>query len=1091
MKKTLCAFLVLLSIPALSQGFLHQQGQQIVDGDNNPVLLRGLGLGGCMIQEGYMLQTASFAGTQHEIRQKIKDLIGEANTEAFYQKYRDNGITKRDIDSLKAWGFNSVRLPMHYNLYTLPIEQEPVAGQQTWLDEGFTRTDQLLQWCADNQMYLILDMHAAPGGQGKDSNISDYDPTKPSLWESEANKQKMIALWRRLADRYKNSPWIGAYDLINEPNWAFTGTNQNGCDENSNAPLRNLMVSITQAIREVDTDHMIIIEGNCWGNNYNGIFPLWDDNMTLSFHKYWNANDQGSIQGMLNLRSQYNVPLWLGESGENSNVWFRDAIKLVETNNIGWSWWPMKKVESIAGPADVAKPAGYQALLDYWGGTGTAPSAAAATATLMQLAENFKIQNTTIKRDVIDAMFRQVQTDETKKYKPHPLPGRVYATEYDLGTNGFAYKDSEVATYHSGGGTYVAWNQGWSMRNDGVDISACADTNTNGYQVGYTAPNEWLVYTLTAPALTAYDIDIRYAGSSGKIHFEDASGRISETITLPNTGGWDTWATASLTDILLNAGDNKVKLYIDASGFNLNYIELKNPTASTAAVFKVIDAGTNVLGDKITVTFNKGLTTGIDFTASSLSLKVNNATVAILGFTQDSANNFTFNVANPISATDVITLSYAGTNLIAADATTHDAFTDKPVTNRVGNINQISGTIQAENFYVNNGLELETTTDAGGGQNIGYTSTGDYLEYLVNVQQAGNYKIEYRFACGNTTNGQLKLELINADTHNIETVTFNGTGGWQTWQTKQTQAQLPAGRYYLRATVMAPEFNLNWIRFTYMESDDDNDGIPNASDLCPDTPAGSVVDFNGCPLFTLPQNNFAVAVTSETCRTSNNGSVAISAVANHNYTATLTGTGFNQTVAFTTTTAFNNLQAGNYQLCITLAEAPTYQQCFDVYIDEPTDLSVLSRVAAPERKVELDLTGGEKYIVTLNGESFITYLSTVTLDLNPGENNIEVQAEKECQGIYRKTITLDANAVIYPNPVNEGMVYVAAPGMADNNVSVEVFNALGNRVYSRTFKPQNGELANDLSALSAGVYIIRVVSGSYTANSKLVKQWKR
>lgn len=1087
MKKILCALLVLLSMPAFSQGFLHQQGQQIVDGNGNPILLRGLGLGGWMIQEGYMLQTASFAGTQREIRQKITDLIGAESTEAFYQKYRDNGVTKRDIDSLKAWGFNSVRLPMHYNLYTLPIEQEPVAGQQTWLDEGFERTDALLQWCAENQMYLILDMHAAPGGQGKDANISDYDPSKPSLWESEANKQKMIALWRKLAERYKDSPWIGAYDLINEPNWAFTGTNQNGCDENSNAPLRNLMVAITQSIREVDQNHMIIIEGNCWGNNYNGIFPLWDDNMTMSFHKYWNGNDQGAIQGLLNLRSQHNVPLWLGESGENSNVWFRDAIKLVEGLNIGWAWWPMKKVESIAGPADVTKPAGYQALLNYWGGTGAAPSAEQATAALMQLAENYKMQNTTVKRDVLDAMFRQIQTNDTKKYKPHPLPGKVYATEYDLGTNGFAYKDNDVATYHSGGGSYTAWNQGWSMRNDGVDIQACTDTNTNGFQVGYTAPTEWLQYTLTAADVTAYDIDIRYAGT-GRIHFEDANGRISETFNLPNTGGWDVWGTASITDVLLKAGDNKIKLYIDASGFNLNYFELKNPTASADAAFKVIDAGTNTLGDKITVSFNKSLTAGIDFTASLLSLKVNGAATTISGFTQNADNSFTFNTATAISTGDVVTLTYAGTNLIATDATTQAAFADMPVTNRIGNIKQIPGTVQAEDFYVNNGLELENTTDTGGGQNIGYTTTGDYLEYLVNVQQTGNYKIEYRYACGNNTNGQIKLQLINADTQDIQTVTFSGTGGWQTWQTKQAQAEMPAGRYYLRATIMAPEFNLNWIRFTYLENDDDQDGIANTNDLCPNTPTGSVVDFNGCVLYTLPQNNFGVAVTSETCRSSNNGSVAITAVANHNYTATLTGANYNQSAAFTTTSAFNNLQAGNYQLCITLAEAPTYQQCFDVFIDEPEDLAVLSRVAAPDRKVELDLYGGERYTINLNGETIVTYQNTITLNLNPGENNLAVTTDKDCQGIFRKAIMLDAAAVIYPNPVNDNMVYIAAPNSAENNVSVQVFNTLGEIVYNRVYEPQNGELAADLSNLSQGVYMIRVVSGSYTANLKLVKQ---
>ena len=287
------AFFFLVGVKSsFAQGFLHRSGQMIVDGKDQNVLLRGLGLGGWMVQEGYMLKTSPAAGPQHEIKQKISELIGPENTAKFYDAYLKNGVTERDIDSLAAWGFNSVRLPMHYDLYTPPIE-DGKNGEINWLEKGFTMTDSLLKWCAKNKMYLILDLHAAPGGQGKDSNISDYDPSKPSLWESAENRTKMIAFWKKIATRYKDEPWIGAYDIINEPNWNFTGTNKNGCDETSNAPLRKLMVDVTKAIREVDNNHLIFIEGNCWGNNYKGIFPLWDDNLALSFHKYWKPQYAG------------------------------------------------------------------------------------------------------------------------------------------------------------------------------------------------------------------------------------------------------------------------------------------------------------------------------------------------------------------------------------------------------------------------------------------------------------------------------------------------------------------------------------------------------------------------------------------------------------------------------------------------------------------------------------------------------------------------------------------------------------------------------------------------------------------------------
>jgi endoglucanase len=575
MKKIVLIAFISFSIASFGQGFLHRNGQEIVDGNGKNIVLRGLGLGGWMVQEGYMLQTGSFAGPQHVIKQKIVDLVGAKNTEEFYDAYKANGITKRDIDSLAAWGFNSVRLPMHYNLYTLPLEQEAVSGQNTWLEEGFKMTDELLKWCAANKIYLILDLHAAPGGQGKDANISDYNPAKPSLWESTANQDKMVALWEKLAERYKDNPWIGAYDIINEPNWNFTGTNQNGCDETSNAPLRALQVRVTNAIRAIDKNHLIFIEGNCWGNNYNGMFPLWDENMALSFHKYWNQNDVASIQKMLDYRTQYNVPIWLGESGENSNVWFKEAISLMESNNIGWAFWPMKKIENLAGVSSVTKTPEYEQLLQYWNNKSAKPSVDFGKKALMQIAENFKIENLTIRYDVIDAMFRQIQTTETKKYKNHALPGRVFATEYDLGQNGYAYLDKDIANYD--GTKFTKWNKGGMMRNDGVDIESCNDTMINGFQVGFIEDGEWLRYTVEVKTKTSFDVAVRYASNiaGGKLYLEDENGRISETITIPSSGGYDKWKTVVLKNVILKQGTNKVKVRFEIGNFNLNFLEFK------------------------------------------------------------------------------------------------------------------------------------------------------------------------------------------------------------------------------------------------------------------------------------------------------------------------------------------------------------------------------------------------------------------------------------------------------------------------------------------------------------------------------------
>lgn len=569
-----CAFL--LSQFGTSQGFLKTQGQKIVNQKGENVYLKGLGLGGWMLQEGYMLKTADFAGPQYQIKQKITEVGGEDGKTEFYKAYLKNGVTKKDIDSLAKWGFNSIRLPMHYDLYTLPIEKEPVKGQNTWLEEGFVMTDNLLKWCAENQLYLILDLHAAPGGQGNDANISDYDKTKPNLWQSEDNQKKTIALWKKLAERYKDQEWIGGYDLINEPNYPFTGKNPNGTDEMSNAPLWKMQKDITEAIRQVDKNHIIIIEGNGWGNNYNGLIPLWDDNLVFSFHKYWTHNSIEAIQNILDLRNKLNVPVWLGETGENSNVWFTELNQILLKHNIGYAYWPMKKIDNIAGVTNVKITPEYQKLLDYWKNGGEKPSRDFAKKALMKIADNYKMENVEVRKDVIDALFRQVNDDTTKPYNNHIIPGRIFATEYDLGRIGKAYQDNDFQNLWVSSGTHTEWNSGNKMRNDGVDIYACTDKLSNGYFVGKTEKGEWLQYTVDINQNKRYKLEIRYnndSGESSRISFQTESGDILSTISLPPTG--KEWKTISTDGISLSKGRKKLRLVIETDNANINFFELK------------------------------------------------------------------------------------------------------------------------------------------------------------------------------------------------------------------------------------------------------------------------------------------------------------------------------------------------------------------------------------------------------------------------------------------------------------------------------------------------------------------------------------
>ncbi len=562
---TLCCSLF---IPVLlsAQGFLHASGTKIVKGNGQEILLRGIGLGGWLVPEGYMLQTASFANSPTAIRSTINSLIGDSSSDAFFHLYRNKYVQRKDINRIASWGFNSIRLPMHFAL----LSDQP----GVYLEEGFTTIDSLLSWCAANQMYLILDLHCAPGGQNKD-NISDYGGY-PSLWESAQYQQWTIDLWKKLAQRYASNEWIGGYDLLNETAFDLGS---------ANPPLRSLFISITSAIRQVDANHLIFIEGNWYATDFSGLTPPWDANMAYSFHKYWNSNDPGSIQYLIDMRSSTNRPLWLGESGENSNAWFTDCVKLMESNGIGWAWWPHKKVESIAGPLSVIKNPEYDALLKYWSGQASRPSVAYAVDALSKFASKLDLDSCIVHPDVIDALMRQPHNTAAVPYVSHAIPGIVYAPDYDMGGTPTAYNDVDYQNTGNNG----TWNKGGLYRNDGVDIERCSDPYSNGYDVGWIESGEFLNYTVNVVEAGDYSLTGRVASaaSGGKLLFR-IDGRIINTyIDVPQTGGWQTWQAVNCGTVSLTAGMHVLNCTFFFGGFNVSGFELAKIVTSVSGIVDI------------------------------------------------------------------------------------------------------------------------------------------------------------------------------------------------------------------------------------------------------------------------------------------------------------------------------------------------------------------------------------------------------------------------------------------------------------------------------------------------------------------------
>ena len=805
------AIILLLSfqLPVNSQAFLKTKGQAIVNEAGDTIILRAMGLGGWMLQEGYMLQTGGFATAQYQIRNKIEALIGKTNTDLFYDTWLANHVRETDIDSLKSWGFNAVRVPLHYNLFTLPVESEPVPGKQTWLTKGFDLTDSIVKWCSKNEMYVILDLHAAPGGQGREQGISDYDPTKRSLWEDEDNKIKTASLWKKIAERYADEQWVGGYDLINETNWNMDG----------NLPLKILYSRIADSIRKVDNKHILFIEGNWFANDFTGLTPPFLQNIVYSPHKYWSVNDQASIRWVLDIRDTYNVPLWFGEAGENSNTWIRDAIRLLEDQKIGWAMWPMKKVESISCPLSVKKTPGYQALLDYWNGTGSAPSPAAATAALMELAENLKIENCIYQKDVIDAMFRQVYSDTTVPFADLSIPGVIHASDYDMGVAGKAYSDIDLATYHVTTGNYTAWNKGWVCRNDGVDIEAIDDNvNSNGYNVGWIDTGEWMQYDVDVTEDAIYDIKVRLASAeaNGRFHFESGDASVTSINSVQNTGGWKSWMTILIQNVILSTRDDKLRFVADAGTFNLSSFEFVKKGPATATPATMISAVT-IDEHTVQLSINKYISGPLPSGSAGFELYVNGTPVQISGVETGSASSRLIKIMTgyTFKAKEDIEVSYSGSQVIAGDGTPLDIFTRRDVRNTIIYYHPLPGKIQAEDYHLQVGVQLENTTDAGGGKNIGYLDVGDYCDYYVNVQNTGAYNVTYRTA-SESAGGAIQLERIDQAGNStvIQTVNFPSTGGWQTWTSTTKSVYLTAGQHHLRLKMTKSQFNINWFEFS-------------------------------------------------------------------------------------------------------------------------------------------------------------------------------------------------------------------------------------------------------------------------------------
>ncbi len=342
----ICAALTIsLMPPQLVAQFAHTQGKEIVDGSGKPLLLRGTNLGNWMVPEGYMWLFDGGPQSSREIEGLVTELLGPDKTATFWHQYRENYITRQDIHLLHQAGFNSIRIPLHYKFF----ESDDA--------EGFTLLDHVIQWSHQEGLYVILDMHAAPGGQ-TGANIDDSSGY-PWLYNSPQEQAHLIAVWQRLARHYKDNPTVLGYDLLNEPIPHFPRLAP------LNASLEPLYKKLTAAVRQIDSHHILFLGGAQWDSNFSVFGQPFDSNTAYTFHKYWSPTDESVIRPYLDFRERYNVPIWLGESGENTDEWIAQFAALLEKNNIGWAFWPYKKMAKTSAIVTITPPDGWDQIVAF------------------------------------------------------------------------------------------------------------------------------------------------------------------------------------------------------------------------------------------------------------------------------------------------------------------------------------------------------------------------------------------------------------------------------------------------------------------------------------------------------------------------------------------------------------------------------------------------------------------------------------------------------------------------------------------------------------------------------------------------------
>lgn len=329
-------------------GFVHTSGQALLDGNDMPLQLRGVALGADLLEEPWLEGGPENSTGMTLMLGRLATIIGQPATDQFRADYQAAMVTQADLMTIAADGFNTVRLPFNARYLT---DQLPVL-------------DQIIGWARAAGLYVVLDMHAATCSQNPYFTADSVDGTA-RLWLDASCRTATAAAWRTVATRYAADPTVAAYDLLNEPDGLAM----------TNAALVGQYRQDIAAIRAVDPDHLVMVEGRNYTKDDSPFTGPLDPNLVLTFHQY--ASSASAAQQAAQITSTEaaadrlgGVPVWVGEFGLDTatNVAPQLARFNADPRIVGWSYWTWKmaaRSDSQDGLNEYTAPASYVGVINW------------------------------------------------------------------------------------------------------------------------------------------------------------------------------------------------------------------------------------------------------------------------------------------------------------------------------------------------------------------------------------------------------------------------------------------------------------------------------------------------------------------------------------------------------------------------------------------------------------------------------------------------------------------------------------------------------------------------------------------------------